>query len=243
MQRMPSSNFLRARRAAACALHDLQRRLLPPRCLLCAAPGADLDLCADCRAELPVNACCCAHCALPLPHPAARCGACLRRVPAWDRAWAPYRYAWPLDRLESRFKFSANLACGRVLGTLWAEHALPARPQLLVPVPLHRARLRSRGYNQALELARILARRHRLPLRHDLLRRVRATSAQTELDAVKRRRNVRAAFAVREGISWPAHVALVDDVMTTGATLSECARVLRRAGVERVDAWALARAP
>lgn len=234
-----------ARRTGRLALHALcalEQRLLPPRCLLCAGPGDGMDLCAACRAELPVNAICCAHCALPLAYPAARCGACLRRAPAWDGAWAPYRYGWPLDRLESRFKFSAALAAGRVLGELWAGHALPVRPDCIVPVPLHRARLRARGYNQALELARVLARRHHLPLRRDLLQRARATAAQTELDAAARRRNVRGVFALRDGVNRPAHVALVDDVMTTGATLSECARILKRAGVARVEAWALARA-
>jgi ComF family protein len=233
----------RARSATLRALHGVQQRLMPPRCLLCGATGDGLDLCTDCRAEFPANTICCAHCALPLPYPATRCGACLQRVPAWDDAWAPYRYAWPLDLLESRFKFSGHLPAGRVLGALWAEHELPTRPQLIVPVPLHRARLRMRGYNQALELARCLARRHKLPMRHDVLRRTRATPAQTELGAVARRRNVRRAFEVREGFAWPEHVALVDDVMTTGATLSECARVLKRAGVQRVEAWALARAP
>ena len=116
-------------------------------------------------------------------------------------------------------------------------------PQLLMPVPLHQRRLRRRGYNQALELARPLARQLAVPLRHDVLRRNRVTDAQTELDAVGRRRNVRGAFALPEDISLPAHVALLDDVMTTGATLAECARVLKRAGVDRVDVWALARAP
>ena len=240
---MHASSLAGASHFVAQVLGEVQRRLLPPRCLLCAAPGDGMDLCADCRAELPLNTVCCAHCALPLAHPAARCGVCLRQEPAWDGAWAPYRYGWPLDRLESRFKFSAALAAGRVLGELWAGHALPLRPDCLVPVPLHRTRLRARGYNQALELARMLARHHHLALRPGLLRRVRATSAQTELDAKTRRRNVRGAFEARTGTGLPAHVALIDDVMTTGATLSECARVLKRAGVQRVEAWALARAP
>jgi len=114
---------------------------------------------------------------------------------------------------------------------------------LIVPVPLHRSRLRQRGYNQALELARPLAARLGVPLAHDVLVRSRDTSAQTELDRAARRRNVRGAFHLREAIVLPDHVALFDDVMTTGATLAECARLLKRAGVRRVDAWALARAP
>jgi ComF family protein len=224
---------------------SLWRWLLPLRCLLCGAAGADeVDLCPGCIAELPRNRSCCARCALPLASAAAECGRCQRQPPPWDAAWAPFRYGWPLDRLESRFKFAAELAAGRVLSALWLREPRPASlPSLLLPVPLHPVRLRLRGYNQALELAKPLARAHALPLRHDLLLRQRATGAQTELDARERRRNVRGAFAVKADAVLPAHVALLDDVMTTGATLAECTRVLRRAGVARIDVWALARAP
>jgi len=217
----------------------------PWRCLLCAANGAaGIDLCADCAAELPRNRSCCSRCALPLATPAALCGECQRRAPPWDATWAPFRYGWPLDRLEARYKFGADLAAGRVLSTLWQRETCPLPlPDLLLTVPLHHSRLRQRGYNQALELARPLARQLGVPLQHDVLQRLRRTEAQTELDAVGRRRNVRGAFALRAGIALPGHVAILDDVMTTGATLAECARVLRRRGVPRVDVWALARAP
>jgi len=226
-------------------LHRLQRFVLPLRCLLCGDAGAEaIDLCAACAAELPRNRRCCARCALPLATPAALCGECLRRAPPWDAAWAPFRYGWPLDRLESRYKFGADLAAGRVLSTLWRREPCPIDlPQQLLTVPLHRHRLRQRGYNQALELARPLARALGVPLRYEVLQRTRSTEAQTELDAVRRRRNVRGAFALRAGIELPVHVAILDDVMTTGATLAECARVLKRSGVQRVDVWALARAP
>lgn len=223
----------------------VQQWLLPLRCLLCGAPGANgIDLCSACAAELPRNLSCCARCALPLAVPAALCGECQRRPPPWDAAWAPFRYAWPLDRLESRYKFGRDLAAGRVLGTLWQlEPRMLALPDMILPVPLHRGRLRQRGYNQALELAKPLAKALGIPLQNDLLQRQRATSAQTELDAVTRRRNMRGAFVVRSGVRLPAHVAILDDVMTTGATLAECARVLKRAGVRKLDVWALARAP
>jgi ComF family protein len=226
-------------------LQGCRHFLLPPRCLLCGASGADgIDLCADCNTELPRNPICCRRCALPLAAPADLCGECQRRLPNWDAAWSPFRYGWPLDRLESRYKFGADLAAGRVLSTLWQREPRPIElPQLLINVPLHRSRLRKRGYNQALELARPLARGLGVRLRHDALRRQRPTDAQTELDAVGRRKNVRGAFALRTGVALPPHVAILDDVMTTGATLAECTRVLRRAGVQRVDVWALARAP
>ncbi len=224
---------------------QLQHFVLPWRCLLCGAAGDhDIDLCADCAAELPRNRSCCVRCALPLVTPAVMCGECQRRAPPWDAAWAPFRYGWPLDRLESRYKFGADLAAGRVLSALWRREPCPIDlPQLLLTVPLHRSRLRQRGYNQALELGRPLARELGVPLRHDVLQRLRRTDAQTELDAIGRRRNVRGAFSLHAGVELPAHVAILDDVMTTGATLAECARVLKRAGVQRLDVWALARAP
>jgi len=223
----------------------LSRLGLPWRCQLCGAPGAEgIDLCDGCIADLPRNTICCARCALPLTSPAALCGACQRRLPPWDEAWAPFVYGWPLDRLEARFKFGDDLACGRSLAKLWRDTPLPLdRPELILPVPLHRRRLRERGYNQALELARPLARALSVPLRHDVLVRNRASAPQTELDARTRQRNVRKAFALKPTEVLPAHVVIVDDVMTTGATLAECARTVKRAGVARVDVWALARAP
>jgi ComF family protein len=226
-------------------LKALASWVLPWRCLLCGAAGATgIDLCAACADELPRNRICCARCALPLATPAALCGECQRRTPPWDAAWAPFRYGWPLDRLEGRYKFGADLAAGRVLSTLWLREAPPlSLPCWLLSVPLHRSRLRQRGYNQALELARPLARGLGVPLRHDVLQRLRRTEAQTELDAISRRRNVRGAFVLRSGVTLPDHVAILDDVMTTGATLAECTRVLKRAGVQQVDVWALARAP
>lgn len=218
--------------------------LLPPRCLLCGAPGHEgRDLCAGCLAEMPRNRTCCAHCALPLAVPSERCGHCLRHPRPWQSAWVPFRYAWPLNLLETRFKFSANLASGRALSKLWLQAGpAPARPDCIIPVPLHPQRLRQRGYNQALELARPLSRAWGIELQPQLLRRQRATQPQSELDAIARRRNLRNAFAVPAGIELPRHVALVDDVMTTGSTLAECTRTLTRAGVKRVDVWALARA-
>ena len=223
----------------------LHRWLFPWRCLLCGDAGAHgVDLCAECAAELPRNVHCCQRCALPLPISAPLCGRCQRKAPPWDAAWAPFRYAWPLDRLETRFKFGRDLAAGRVLATLWQREACPLGvPQMILPVPLHARRLRGRGYNQALEMARPLASALGVPCRHDVLLRTRHTNAQTGLDAVERRRNLRGAFALRSTVTLPAHVVVLDDVFTTGATLAECARTLKRSGVTRVDVWALARAP
>lgn len=172
----------------------------------------------------------------------------LRRLPAPATATGPYpgrvRLPRPLDRLLPRAKFHGDLPSTRLLGRLMArELADAARPQVLVPVPLHRDRLRRRGYDQALELARPLARALALPLRDDLLRRVRATAPQSRLASPQRRRNLRGAFAVSTSGALPMHVALVDDVMTTGATVEAAVTALRRAGVARVDVWVCARVP
>jgi len=225
----------------------VMRSILPLRCLLCGADGADgRDLCAGCARDFPVNRPCCPRCALPLETPAPLCGECLTSAPPFAAAWAPFRYGHPLDLLEARFKFRGDLAAGRVLADLMIERAgidAPARPALMFAVPLHVSRLRRRGYNQAFELARMLAGALDIPLDRGGLTRTRATAAQTGLDAAARRRNLRGAFKVADDRGLPDHVALVDDVMTTGATLRECARTLRRAGVARIDVWVLARAP
>ncbi|GGA81946.1 amidophosphoribosyltransferase [Arenimonas soli] len=232
------------RRVLADFFAGLGPALLPWRCLVCTDPGEGaLDLCAACRRDLPWNHCACARCGLPLPRPAPRCGRCLGHPPVQASTQAVFRYAPPLDRLLPRLKFHGDLAAGRLLAGLLAEGLAGApRPAALVPIPLHRSRLRQRGYDQALELARPLARALALPLLANALQRGRATAPQSELDARARRGNVRGAFRLAPGIALPAHVALFDDVMTTGATLAEAARLLRRAGVARVDLWVAARA-
>jgi ComF family protein len=228
-------------------LRRLQFAVLPPHCLLCGqAGGAQRDLCADCAADLLRNRVCCPRCALPLDVPAPLCGECLHGEPPFASSCVPFVYAPPLDGLLTRLKFAGSLAAGRVLSELWIEAvraAPPPIPQALIPVPLHADRLRERGYNQALELARPLTRAFGIELRNDVLLRSRATSAQSNLDADARHRNLRGAFVVAPDAQLPAHVALFDDVMTTGTTLRECARTLVHAGAERVDVWAVARAP
>lgn len=212
--------------------------------MACGGAGTDgLDLCAACRAELPWNEQACRRCGLPLAGVEPVCGLCRLAPPPLQRVQCALRYEFPLDRLLPRLKFHGDLAAGAVLAQLLHWTLDPDdMPAALVPVPLHRARLRQRGYDQALELARALAGLGAPPVRADLLQRVRATAAQTRLDARARQGNLEHAFAVRGGPTLPAHVALVDDVMTTGATLHACARVLRAAGVQRVDAWCVARA-
>ena len=230
-------------------IDSIQRGLYPPRCQLCAAPGdGGLEICAACAAGLARNHHACARCALPLPAAApadALCGHCRRAPPPLERARAPFLYAPPLDRLIADLKFRGRLAAGRLLGELLARALAaedPPRPDLILPVPLHPRRLRERGFNQAGELARVLSRRLGVPWRPGGLIRVRETASQRGLDRGARRRNLRGGFACG-ALGGASQIALVDDVITTGATMAEAARALRRAGVGRVEAWALARTP
>jgi ComF family protein len=231
-------------------LNRLQYALFPLRCQLCGAPGdRGQDLCGGCRAELPWASTGCARCAAPLPAAAMgrHCARCQQSPPHFDRVLAPFRYAPPLDHLILRLKFQRDLAQARLLGELLAGHlrdrqaeGADAWPDILLPVPLHRRRLAERGFNQSLELGRTLQRLLPLRLDYRLARRVKHTDTQSLLPARQRVRNLRDAF-VLDDRPLPAHVALLDDVMTTGATVNELARLLKRAGVARVDVWVLAR--
>ena len=226
--------------------NDAARLLFPSLCLACGEPGVDgLDLCADCLAELPWQPPSCIRCALPLRIPAGddTCAACMLDPPPLAATRAACLYDAPLDRLLPRFKFHGDLPAGRLLSQLMARafNGVP-RPDALVPVPLHRARLRRRGYDQALELARPLAGALDIALRPDLLVRQRHTQPQSTLDAATRRENLVDAFVVPGTEPLPAHIALVDDVMTTGATLHAAAEALLDAGAARVDAWVCGRA-
>ncbi len=225
-------------------LQALEHALLPPTCLLCGAAGyAGRDLCVGCAADLPRPQPACPRCGDALPGAGEwLCGRCQRRPPPFDAAWAALRYAAPVDRLFVDLKFRGRLAAAKLLAQLLEEAVRAAdRPEALIPVPLHRGRLRERGFNQALELARPLAHRMHLPLLRDVVVRRRATAPQTVVEAAARRRNLRGAFAVNRPLAV-RHVALIDDVMTTGSTLTELSTVLKRAGVQRIQLWVAGRA-
>lgn len=218
--------------------------LLPEQCGLCRAPAAE-PLCPACRAGLPWNRGACPGCARPLDSGGGHlCGSCAQAPPAFDAGWSAFRYAAPIDRAVHGLKYHAGFRGGRWLGREMAlELARRSQPlpQLLIPVPLHAGRLRRRGYNQALELARALGDTLSIEVAARTARRLRATEDQIGKSAAERRRNVKDAFAV-DGRLDGRHIALVDDVMTTGSTLAELARVCRKAGAVRIEVWTAARA-
>ncbi len=222
----------------------LQFNLFPSTCLLCGDPGHEhLDLCRGCLSDLPEIPYPCPTCGRPLQHPSkVLCGACQRKPPPYDRCRTAFAYAPPLNWLVQTFKFRQQLAAGRLLSTLLLEpFAAPPVPDCLIPVPLHTARLRERGFNQSLELARPLAKALEIPLEVNRCQRVRHTENQSRLTGNERRRNVRNAFEV-EWPEPPRRVAMIDDVLSTGATAGELARALKRAGIAEVEVWVVARA-
>lgn len=198
-------------------------------------------MCPGCHADLPWHrAPQCPSCASPTLDGAV-CGQCLRKPPHFDRTLAVLSYAFPADALIQAMKYRHQLPFAPVLATLLAELAASApRPDLLIPMPLHPLRLRERGFNQALELARIVARRLDIPLLPRGSERIRATPPQVGLPWKERATNLRGAFASELDLTGK-HVAIVDDVMTTGASLNELAKVLRRQGAREVSAWVVAR--
>ncbi|MGA7964320.1 MAG: ComF family protein [Gammaproteobacteria bacterium] len=219
-------------------------RLAAQPCLLC-RDRATGDLCPACFRDLPWNDHACAQCAQPLPPlPSAICGACARKPPQIDAAFAAFLYAWPVDRLLHRFKFRGHLANGRTLALALGEYldlrGAP-RPDLILPVPLHRRRLAERGFNQAGEIARTLGRCLDVPVAHDAARRIRATPAQRGLERSARRSNLKGAFECRRRFD-AQHVAVVDDVVTTASTADALAHALKNAGAAKVSLYALARA-
>ena len=220
----------------------------PSLCAVCHGWGRG-RVCADCldRFAAPVPRC--RRCALPLAAPVAVCGTCLTTAPPFDAALAAVDYRPPWDRLVTAFKFHGALDLAAVFADaiVGAERRrAAARPALVLPVPLAAARGRERGYNQAWELARRVARRLDLVAEPDLLLRLRETAHQLALPLAERAGNVRGAFAVeprRRAELRGRHVAVVDDVMTTASTAAEIAGVLKQAGAATVEIWVLARTP
>jgi ComF family protein len=217
----------------------LARSVLGQDCVLCAAASGEQLLCAACAADLPQITEACPRCASPSPASAV-CGACTAHPPAFDATIAPWRYEFPVDRLVLALKFGGRLALAEAFGAALADRAAGRRIDALVPMPLGPARLVERGFNQALEIARHLARTAGLALAPELVRRVRDTAPQTDLPHDARAANVRGAFECGLGVAGRT-LAVVDDVMTTGASLEELARTLKRAGAERVENWIVAR--
>lgn len=228
--------------------NTIQYTLFPARCLLCGAPGTKgIDICTPCLNDLPHNHNRCRICSLPLPssHADSICGKCLKQTPKFDFCHAPFAYGYPISGLISDFKFSEKFYSGRLLAELlinFVETNQLELPEVILPVPLHPTRLKKRGFNQALELAKPIGRYFDIPFDTKSCKRIKATETQSTLDKKIRKKNMRGAFEIAEPLDCK-HLVLIDDVVTTGTTVNELAKTIKASGVKRVDVWALARTP
>ena len=226
----------------------LEHLIYPPRCLICDGAGSrHKDLCGPCEQSLPWIKNACIRCALPIADDSAEnliCGRCLKKRPYFDDSLSLFSFEKQIVGLMHQLKFHDRLAVSRLFGSWLVDAVVPKmdKPDCLLPVPLHKRRLRQRGFNQSIEISRALKKAWAIPVETKRVRRVRETLSQTGLDAKQRRRNIRGAFEVCDKINYN-HVVIIDDVVTTGSTVNELARILKRHGVKKVSVLSIARAP
>jgi ComF family protein len=228
-------------------LNIIQDSLFPPTCILCGNPGHNSrDLCLACYHSLPKNGNSCYQCGEPFDikqKTVLVCGKCQKHRPFFDQTHAPFLYQGAIRHLISNLKFNNNYKNARLLGMLLADnlrHHAP-KPELIIPVPLHRDRYRQRGFNQSIEIGKTMAKELQIQLNLYSCQRCRNTQHQTGLSAIQRHKNLRNAFTVSTPLQVN-HVAILDDVMTTGTTVNELAKKLKKTGVSKVDIWACSRA-
>ncbi len=224
-------------------------QLIPNHCLLCGDTQGQSLICTHCHEQLPhleTFPFLCSCCALPLKSAAPFCGHCLERKPAFSRSCIAFSYEHPLDFLIHQFKYRRQLTSGKLLGEMLTEACRQAeRPDFLVPAPIHWRKRWQRGFNQTELLARQLGKSLQLPV-VDALHQTRYHESQKGLGRQQRQKNLRQSLAIRAKFTLRingAHIALVDDVVTTTATARALSELLLKAGAQRVDIWALARTP
>lgn len=208
------------------------RRWLPAEpCALCKSPTeGEIAICHQCSSKLP-----------RLPHPPLE----LVSQKAWNQIQIPFFYRDPLAPLIHQLKFDHRLHLARLFGLLFQEHLQRQnyeKPDFIIPVPLHKRRSRERGFNQAIEIIKGPAKALDIPLDRIHCSRTRSTTAQMDLSATERRKNLKSAFTY-SGSLQGKHVALFDDVVTTGSTMKTLQQEVKRAGATKIDLWALAYTP
>jgi len=218
---------------------QLYSNLLPIPCLVCGMASGNSVICLACNADLPRPSLVCIRCGMPITHDAL-CGSCLVHPLNHDFCYSPFFYKEVIPRLISQFKYHNQFA----LTDFFAEQFLQYRgqddlPALLIPVPLHAKKLRERGYNQSHEFAKSLKKLTNLPIAHPVVRH-KQTKSQTGLSVKQRKQNVKNAFRVIEP-NLPEHVALIDDVLTSGQTANAITDSLRKSGVKTIELWTIAR--
>ena len=218
----------------------------PSCCILCDERGlTGIDICPCCFERLVKNKTCCYQCAMPMTvatSPKILCGKCQTTPPDFQQTYAPFIYHDIMRLLISELKFNHQYKNARLLGQLFTqsfEHS--PLPQCIIPVPLHKKRYRQRGFNQSFEIAKTIGKQLTIPVDTHWCIRHKDTAHQVGLSIKARHKNVKGAFSVTKKSAY-THIALLDDVMTTGSTVREIASVLKKAGVDRIDLWICARA-
>ena len=228
--------------------------ILPTVCMVCGRTcRREHSLCYPCELDLPRMGQCCNGCGLEYPPTALlanSCGECLLNPRPFSSCRNLFRYQPPINRLLAGFKFHCRFDVGCALSVLLAEHLQQIirgvdKPDYLLPVPLHKNRLRKRGFNQALEISRVLSKHCDIPIAYDAVRKTRDTAAQTEMGSARARKsNLKRAFSVVDDSSLKSvkSIAIVDDVVTTMATVTALSHLLQSHGIRRISVWCLARA-
>lgn len=223
---------------------NLIQAILPPSCVICRqATQTSEQLCQACHAELKYNRTACAQCGIPLQGASDLiCGHCQIQPPAFTLSHAPFHYQGHIRELIIGLKFNEKLLNASILARLFEKFTkISELPDILIPVPLHPQRLRERGYNQARQLAEELGRHYNVPIDDQSCQRVLHTERQSDLPLAKKQGNVKGAFRCHTPYD-NRHIAIVDDVMTSGHTANELAKMLKRQGTRQVDVWVMARA-
>lgn len=218
----------------------------PYHCIICNdKANRELDLCIECERLLPWLKNCCKYCAASLPSTQSICGACLKKPLPFHKLYVLFSYTEIIKKMITGLKFQQQLVFAHILGTLLAEkisayYQNEKLPDLLIPVPLHKKRLYERGFNQVIEIARPISKKLNISIGYKSCKRVINTVAQSELPANQRSNNVKNAFVAHKQLAYQ-YIALLDDVITTGHTLTEISRALYDVGVKRIDVWCCAR--
>lgn len=224
--------------------------LLPTSCALCNDKSIeDMDLCFGCYSDLPWLQQACIQCALPLSNytnSVQHCGLCTKLVPPFDRTVALCSYDEPIISFINLLKFNGQLKYARLLSQLFIKYLLlnplylQSLPECIIPIPLHIDRLKERGFNQALELSRLISTHFKIPIMLDACQRIRPTQPQSLIHANQRRNNIKNAFTINKTLK-AKHIAIIDDVVTTGTTVTELSQLFKEIGVARIDIWCYAR--
>ena len=238
---MPLSKATRLIHAIEHHLNTFSHWLLPQSCFLCGDTSTK-PVCMACLADLPYQVSACRRCGKDLKEIGV-CSQCQKKPPPYTHVQAIFSYIYPLNKLIPAAKYNQNLAVLNLLGNLMAQHlTIEPCPDVLIPIPLHPKRLRQRGYNQSLELAKCITRHTGIMVNYTSCRRIKNTPPQASLkDATQRQANIQGAFQVLWTKPNWQHIVLIDDVMTTGGTVQELTNEFLKAGIQRIDVWCCAR--